>query len=75
MERFFINQKNNSSVVIGGVRVLSEFSADQVVLGVPGGIVLVVGEKLKIASFDENEITVTGKISNVETVGRGARNV
>ena len=75
MERFFINQKNNNSVIIGGVRVLAEFSPEQVIVGVVGAQIVVVGEKLKIARFDENEICVAGKILNVETLGRGARNV
>lgn len=57
------------------MRVLSEFSAAEVVVGVPGGTVLIRGEKLKIAAFDENEICVLGKIINVETVSKGARRV
>ena len=67
MERFFINQKNNNSVVVGGVRVLTDFSPEQVIVRVPGAQVVVTGEKLKIARFDENEICVTGKVLNVGT--------
>ena len=68
MERFFINQQNNNSVVVGGVRVLSEFSPEQVIVRVTGAQVVITGERLKIARFDENEIQVSGKISNVETL-------
>ena len=75
MERFFINQKDNSNVIVGGVKVLSEFSSEQVVVGVIGARVVVTGEKLKIARFDENEICVSGRILNVETLNRRARDV
>jgi len=68
VERFFINQQNNNSVVVGGVRVLSEFSPEQVIVRVTGAQVVITGERLKIARFDENEIQVSGKISNVETL-------
>ena len=68
MEKYFINQKNNENVIVGGVRVLLEFSHEQIVLGVPGTRVVITGDKLKIARFDENEIAVVGKIINVQTV-------
>ena len=68
MERFCINQKNNQNVIVGGVRVLLEFSHEQVIMGVAGARVQITGEKLKIQRFDENEICVVGKITNVETV-------
>ena len=74
MERFFINQKNNEHIVVGGVRFLAEFSRERIVLNVVGAQVLICGERLKIARFDENEICVTGKISNVETMNRVMRN-
>ena len=67
MERFFINQKNNNSVVVGGVRTLAEFSPECVIVGVAGARVVITGDKLKIARFDENEICVVGKVLNVET--------
>ena len=67
MERFFINQKNNNEVVVGGVRALTDFSPEQIIVGVTGAKVIIMGDKLKIARFDENEIQVTGKIANVET--------
>ena len=75
MERYFINQINNSDVVIGGVRVLSEFSPEVVTVSVPGGQVRLTGTGLKIARFDENEIEVVGKIANVETVSHGKRKI
>ena len=70
MERFFINQQNNNSVIVGGVRLLLEFSSAQIVVGVIGAQVVITGDKLKIARFDENEICIAGKITNVETVNR-----
>jgi hypothetical protein len=70
VERFFINQKNNDGVIIGGVRMLSEFSPLQIIVGVPGANIVVTGEALQIARFDENEINIVGKIANVETQRR-----
>ena len=67
MEKYFINQSNNSSVVVGGVRTLADFSPEQVVVKVVGAKVVITGDKLKIARFDENEICVTGRVLNVET--------
>ena len=67
MERFFVSQKNNNSVIVGGVRVLAEFSPTQVIVGVTGARVIINGDKLRIARFDENEICVSGKIAGVET--------
>jgi len=72
VERFFIEQKNNSWVKIGGVRLLSDFTSEQIIVKVRAGAVSVTGEKLKIASFNENEIEITGKITGVETQGGGA---
>jgi len=71
MERFFVSQKNAESVVIGGVRLLREFSPEQVVVSVAGGTVTVSGGKLFLARFDENEIEVAGKIRDVTTDKRG----
>jgi len=53
--------------VIGGVRLLSDFSAELVTVRVKGGEVSVVGRGLKIARFDENEIEVLGMIDDVKT--------
>jgi sporulation protein YqfC len=71
VERFFIEQKNNQWVKVGGVRLLSEFSPEQIIVKVRAGSVSVSGAGLKIATFNENEIEITGKISNVETMGGG----
>ena len=67
VERYFVNQKNNNNITIGGVRSLSEFSPEQIIVNVPGATVCVTGEKLTIAVFAENEITINGKITDVST--------
>jgi len=73
VEHYLITQKNNQSIIVGGVRVLSEFSSEQVSVAVVGATVQVTGQRLKIARFNENEIEVTGKIENVETVQTRSR--
>ena len=67
MERFFINQRNNDAVTIGGVRSLTDFSPEQIMVGVGGAFITVAGEKLRIRRFDENEIEITGKVASVIT--------
>ena len=67
MERFFVNQVNNNSVVVGGVRKLVEFDRSRVAVAVAGAQVVISGDGLKIARFDENEICIEGKIAGVET--------
>ena len=66
MERYFVKQQNNTSVTIGGVRTLTDFSPEQMVVSVSGAKVIVTGEKLRIARFDENEIIISGKIIEVK---------
>ena len=73
MERFFVNQVNNNQVVVGGVRKLTEFDRSRVVVLVAGAQVVINGDGLKIARFDENEICIEGKIVGVETLGREVR--
>ena len=68
MERFFINQRNNESIIVGGVRLLLEVSSEQILLSVAGARVEISGTRLKIARFDENEICIVGKISGVNYV-------
>ena len=68
MEHYFVNQKNNETVVIGGVRVLTDFSPEFITVAVNGAVIQTTGQKLKIARFDENEIEIVGKIENVETI-------
>jgi len=75
MERFFVNQINNSNIIIGGVRMLKEFTPELIIVAVQGGHIHTQGQNLKIARFDENEIEITGKIENVETVASGKRKV
>jgi len=75
MERFFVNQINNVNVTVGGVKMLKEFTTEQIVIAVSGALVSVTGHSLKINRFDENEIEVTGKIENVETVSSGKRKI
>ena len=72
---FFINQTGQRSVLVGGVRSLLEFGLERVVLSVPGAVVEVCGEKLGIGRFDQNEITVTGRIESVTTTKRSGRGV
>ena len=67
MERFFVNQTDKTKVVVGGVRKLAEFDRSRVVVSVAGAQIIISGDGLKIARFDENEIYITGKISGVET--------
>jgi hypothetical protein len=67
MSRFQIEQYGAGRVIIGGVRLLTEFSAETVVVRVAGGVVTVTGGKLSVARFDENEIEIIGVIQNVET--------
>jgi len=73
VERFFVNQINNNQVVVGGVRKLAEFDQARVVVAVVGAQIVVCGNGLKIARFDENEICIEGKIDGVETHSSGVR--
>ena len=73
MERFFVNQTNSNSVVVGGVRKLAEFDQSRVVVAVAGAQIVISGGELVIARFDENEICIQGKISGVQTDARAVR--
>lgn len=68
MEHYLVKQKNADSVTVEGVRLLAEFSDELVVVTVNSARISVGGQKLKIVRFDENEIEITGKIGNVETI-------
>jgi len=70
VEKYFVNQKNNTAVTIGGVRMLSEFTPELIIVAVNGAKIQTTGQNLKIANFSENEIEITGKIENVETIGK-----
>jgi len=68
VERYFVTQKNNNNLVIGGVYLLSEFTSELIAATVSGARIVITGQSLQIARFDENEIEITGKIENVETI-------
>ena len=68
MRKYFINQHDNTSLIVGGVKMLKEFTTELISVGVVGGQICINGQKLKIARFDENEIEIVGKIENVETI-------
>ena len=67
MKDFFVHQNQNCEVVVGGVVSLMDFSVDKIVVRVKGGLIEIVGKELVIGRFDENEITVVGKICGVLT--------
>lgn len=68
-----MNQINGNQIIIGGVKKLAEFDRSRVVVSVIGAQILISGNGLKIARFDENEICIEGKIAGVETHASGAR--
>jgi hypothetical protein len=53
---------------------LREFSRDLIVVGVNGAVITVMGARLKINRFDENEIIIHGVISAVQTHSSAVRN-
>lgn len=67
MKDFFVHQNQDREVLVGGVMSLMDFAVDKIVLRVKGGLIEIVGKQLVIERFDENEITVTGKINGVLT--------
>ncbi len=67
MKDFFIHQNLNRDVTIGGVISLMDFAIDKIVVRVKGGLIEINGKDLVIARFDENEISINGKISGVLT--------
>ena len=67
MKDFFIHQDLDNKVVVGGVMSLMDFAVEKIVLRVKGGLIDVCGKNLVIERFDENEITIIGKISGVLT--------
>lgn len=67
MKDFFIHQDLDNKVVVGGVMSLMDFAVEKIVLRVKGGLIDVCGKDLVIERFDENEITIIGKISGVLT--------
>ena len=67
MKDFFVHQNQDSNVLVGGVVSLMDFAVDKIVLRVKGGLIEINGKNLVIGRFDENEITIVGKISGVLT--------
>ncbi|MCQ2382660.1 MAG: YabP/YqfC family sporulation protein [Clostridia bacterium] len=67
MKDFFIHQTQDREVVVGGVMSLLDFADDKIVVRVKGGLIEISGKNLVIKRFDENEITITGKINGVTT--------
>ena len=67
MRDFFVHQNQDQSVLIGGVLSLINFAVDNIVLRVRGGLIEVNGRNLIIKRFDENEMTIVGKIFGVLT--------
>ncbi len=67
MKDFFIHQNQNREVLVGGVHSLMDFDVDKIVLRVKNGLIEVTGKNLVIERFDENEITIIGKIEGVLT--------
>ena len=67
MKDFFVHQNLDKEVLIGGVTSLMDFNVDKIVVRVKGGLIEVNGKNLIINRFDENEITVIGKINGVLT--------
>ena len=67
MKDFFIHQKQDTCVTIGGVVSLMDFAVDKIVVRVKGGLIEINGKNLIIERFDENEIIIVGKIYGVLT--------
>ncbi len=67
MKDFFIHQNQDCEVVVGGVISLMDFAVDKIVVRVKGGLIEITGKNLVIKRFDENEITIIGKINGVIT--------
>ena len=60
---FSIEQKGCSSIRIGGVKSLLDFTAEEVAVSIKNGIVRIQGENLKINYFNANEIELKGRIT------------
>ncbi|MDR0384063.1 MAG: YabP/YqfC family sporulation protein [Christensenellaceae bacterium] len=65
MKDFRIEQINDSKITVGGIKSLTDFFSNKIVVRVVGGEITINGENLLIERFDENEIIVLGKISGV----------
>ena len=67
MRDFFVHQNQDQSVLVGGVVSLINFAMGNIVVRVKGGLIEVNGKNLIIKRFDENEMTIVGKIAGVLT--------
>lgn len=67
MKDFFVHQRQDREVLVGGVISLMDFAVDKIVVRVKGGLIEISGKHLIIGRFDENEITILGKINGVLT--------
>lgn len=67
MKDFFIHQSQDCKILVGGVMSLVDFAIDKIVVRVKGGLIEINGKNLVIQRFDENEITVIGRINGVAT--------
>ena len=67
MKDFFIHQKQDKEVVVGGVKMLLDFLPDEVVLSVPTAQITIQGQNLEIGYFSIDEICICGTIQGVIT--------
>lgn len=67
MKDFFIQQNQDCNVCVGGVISLMNFADDNIIVKVKRGSVEIKGKNLIIERFDENEITIVGRILGVMT--------
>ena len=65
--KFTIQQTGIEKIVIGGIRGLLDFSDEEAVVGVRNGTIRVVGDRLEIAYFNQDEICLVGRIKEVHT--------
>jgi sporulation protein YqfC len=62
-----ITQFDNKKIIVGGVKLLVDFTPDEISVRVGNGIITICGDSLIIERFDENEIIIVGKINGVKS--------
>lgn len=67
MKDFYIYQKGNKQVTVGGVKLLSDFGTEQITVTVANAQIIITGQKLEIGYFNVDEICVVGIIENIVT--------
>ena len=67
MRDLYIHQAGGHRVTIGGVKLLADFSTEQILLRASGVEITITGEGLQIERFDENEIEIIGTVTNIAT--------